>query len=518
MKIIMITYDSLNRHMLPNYGNDWVKAPNFQRLGEKAVMFTNSYCGSMPCMPARRELHTGRYNFLHRPWGPMEPYDDSMPEILVKRGYHTHLVSDHSHYWEDGGATYHTRYSTWECNRGQEGDPWKSMICPPEMPAHMGSLWQQDWVNRQFIQKIEDMPQTKTFSGGIEFLDLNHAQDNWFLHIETFDPHEPFYAMPEFQKMYESNYEGPLFDWPPYREVLEEEKPYVYHVRNMYAALLTICDQSLGKILDKMDQYNLWEDTLLIVNTDHGFFIGEHDYWGKGINVYMKEEVAHTPLFIYDPISRKSGKNDALVQTIDLAPTILDYCGIEKTKDMQGISLLNTIRNAAPGHESIIFGVFGAQITCVDGRYKYVLAPNKENWPLYHYLLMPTHMRAMYDPKEFEGMELGRAFSFTKNIRLLKLADFNYIGGNISKTEKCKNKILGEVLPHEAWPQELKTVLYDLKEDPYEEHPIENMGVIKRLRIQMVNLMKENDAPEEQYIRMGLEKERDEVFSGNSGV
>ena len=83
MRVLMITYDSLNRHMLPNYGNDWVKAPNFERLGKRAVTFTNSYCGPMPCMPARRELHTGRYNFLHRPWGPMESYDDSMPETII---------------------------------------------------------------------------------------------------------------------------------------------------------------------------------------------------------------------------------------------------------------------------------------------------------------------------------------------------------------------------------------------------------------------------------------------------
>ena len=105
MKVIMVTYDSLNTRFLPNYGCDWVKAPNFERFGRMAVTFDHCYCGSMPCMPARRELHTGRYNFLHRCWGPIEPYDDSMPEILSKNGYHAHLVSDHGHYWEDGGCT-----------------------------------------------------------------------------------------------------------------------------------------------------------------------------------------------------------------------------------------------------------------------------------------------------------------------------------------------------------------------------------------------------------------------------
>ena len=55
MKVIMVTYDSLNRHFLPNYGCDWVKAPNFERLGKRAVTFDHCYVGSMPCMPARRE-------------------------------------------------------------------------------------------------------------------------------------------------------------------------------------------------------------------------------------------------------------------------------------------------------------------------------------------------------------------------------------------------------------------------------------------------------------------------------
>jgi arylsulfatase A-like enzyme len=86
MKAIMAMYDSLNRAMLEPYGCEWTKTPNFKRLAERSVMFDNCYAGSLPCMPARRELHAGRLNFLHRSWGPIEPFDDSMPEILKKSG------------------------------------------------------------------------------------------------------------------------------------------------------------------------------------------------------------------------------------------------------------------------------------------------------------------------------------------------------------------------------------------------------------------------------------------------
>lgn len=87
MKAIMLMFDSLNKRLLSAYGSDRAITPNFQRLKERTVRFDNFYVGSMPCMPARRELHTGRYNFLHRGWSPLEPFDDSMPEILKKTGF-----------------------------------------------------------------------------------------------------------------------------------------------------------------------------------------------------------------------------------------------------------------------------------------------------------------------------------------------------------------------------------------------------------------------------------------------
>jgi arylsulfatase A-like enzyme len=193
MKAIMVMFDTLNRRMLPPYGCDWVHAPNFQRLADRAVTFDNCYAGSMPSMPARRELHTGRYNFLHRSWGPLEPFDESLPEILKERGVYSHLVSDHQHYWEDGGATYHTRYSSWEISRGQEGDPWKGQVADPGMPeslnAERGGMWRQDWINRGYMKREDDQPQALTFAKGLDFIRTNHNQDNWFLQIETFDPH-----------------------------------------------------------------------------------------------------------------------------------------------------------------------------------------------------------------------------------------------------------------------------------------------------------------------------------------
>lgn len=122
MKAVMVMYDTLCRDFLAPYGCTWVETPNFSRLAEKAVTFDENYVCSLPCMPARRDLHNSRVNFLQRDWGPLEPFDDSMPEILKQNGIYTALTTDHYHYVEDGGCTYHNRYSSWVCYRGQEGD------------------------------------------------------------------------------------------------------------------------------------------------------------------------------------------------------------------------------------------------------------------------------------------------------------------------------------------------------------------------------------------------------------
>ena len=93
--------------------------PAWQTTAPGSTTFTAAAC---PACRARRELHTGKYNFLHRGWGPLEPFDRSVFEVLRQNGVYSHLCTDHSHYWEDGGATYHNRYDTWEGFRGQEGD------------------------------------------------------------------------------------------------------------------------------------------------------------------------------------------------------------------------------------------------------------------------------------------------------------------------------------------------------------------------------------------------------------
>ncbi|MBI3987169.1 MAG: sulfatase-like hydrolase/transferase [Lentisphaerae bacterium] len=487
MKAILVFFDSLNRRFIPPYGGEGVKAPNFQRLADHAVTFTRSYVGSMPCIPARRELHTGRYNFLHRCWGPLEPFDVSMPELLKQKGIYTHLVSDHCHYWEDGGATYHGRYNSWEFFRGQEGDPWKGQVRDPEIPDSIGggggNLWRQEWVNRPFMKHEEDWSQTQTFNAGLEFIERNRGEDNWFLQIECFDPHPPFFAPQKYRDLYPHDYRGPLFDWPPYARVSQTPEQ-VEHARREYAALVSMCDASLGRVLDAMDRNDLWKDTLLILATDHGFLLGEHDEWAFCRTPFYNE-VANTPLFVWDPrAGRRGDRCDSLVQTIDLAPTLLEFFGVTRPPEVQGVPLRDALARNAPVHDTVLFGIHGGHVNCTDGRYVYMRAPVKaDNEPLFDYTLVPMHMRRRFSPDELKTLEPAGPFAFTRG----------------SKVWRCKTHNWGWVNAHAHG-----TLLFDLEKDPEQRAPLQDRAVEEKMLEHLRRLMKAADAPPEQYARIGL--------------
>lgn len=490
MKAVMVMYDSLCRHMLQPYGCDFTKTPNFARLAAHSVTFDTSYAGSLPCMPARRELHTGRLNFLHASWGPLEPFDDSMPEILKRGGVYTHIVSDHTHYFEDGGCGYVTRYNTWEGFRGQEGDRWQGVVGPFEPPENLkrftgyrGMLYRQDALNRAAMQNECDHPQSRTFDAGIRFIQRNAAQDNWFLQIEAFDPHEPFFSYERWKALYPHDYAGPQFDWPDYAPVTESPEE-IAHARYEYAALLSMCDYNLGRVLDEFDRLNLWEDTLLIVCTDHGYMLGEHNFWAKN---YMPpyDEVVRTPLFIWDPRSKKAGeRRRALVQTIDLPATLLGYFGMPLPRDMQGFDLADTIRDDTPVRQAALFGWFGQHVCITDGRYVYMRAPVGTGAEINEYRLLPIHMAFPFFPEELKNAALRPPFTFTKGCPVLQIPS--------GAATRYNEKLTGG------------TMLFDTQSDPGQHAPITDAATEARLCEQMRRLMLENDAPPEQFTRIGL--------------
>lgn len=492
MKAVMFMFDTLSRRFLSTYGNTWVKTPNFERLKKQSVQFNNFYSGSLPCMPARREIHTGRYNFLHRGWGPIEPYDVSSMELLKSKGIYTHICTDHSHYWEDGGSTYLPRYTTWEGFRGQEGDRWVGCVNAAKrlnVPKQCSTTKMQEsfyinYANRTRQSDEADFSSVKTVKAGINFIDENIHEDNWFLQIECFDPHEPFYVPEQYLKLYDEIQKDIYFDWPSNAPVCESEEEK-QQVITRYAALISMCDHYLGELLDKFDQHDLWKDTLLIVNTDHGFLTGEHDWWGKNIQP-LYNEVVHLPFYIYDPRQKSNGEREALAQTIDIAPTLLDFFGCDIPKTMQGHSLLSVIKDDHPIREAGLFGSFGGAINVTDGQHVYIRSCiNSKNEPAYEYTLMPTKLRGFLSLNALKNTTLTNEFECFDHTNVLKIKSSGFMS-----SYRFGNK------------------LFDLQTDSTQSKPLDDINLELEMIEKMRKVMVENEAPSEQYERIGIQATR----------
>lgn len=373
--------DSLNRHYLSSYGESWVETPNLDRLASDGVVFENHWSGSLPCMPARREMMTGRCNFLETKWGPIEAWDACVPTLLRERaGVYSHLITDHYHYFHRGGDGYHDLFDSWEFERGQEGDKWRGLVNTPEPPpgtrgkgVGRGAYWR----NRALQDTEEDLayPTPRCFTRAIDFLRRNHEADNWHLHLEVFDPHEPFDAPRRYLSRYGDRWDGPLYNWPAYDRIdpdLDDEQA-VAHIRRRYAASVTMADAWLGRLLDTMNELDLWSTTTVILTTDHGHLLGEHGYWAKNY-MFDYAELARIPLFVRAP-GLPPGRRLALTTSVDLAPTILDLHRSEPPPHAHGRSISHLLRVDEPHHEWVLFGYHAKDVTITDGRITYTRQP-----------------------------------------------------------------------------------------------------------------------------------------------
>ncbi len=502
MKVVFVLFDSLNRHMLGAYGGTRIATPNFDRLAQRSVTFDQHYVGSMPCMPARRDMQTGRHSFLHRSWGPLEPFDNSFPELLAARGVYSHLITDHSHYWEDGGATYHSRYDSFDFIRGQEGDPWKAMVEPHwdrmramyhdrQFTTVRRDYKSQNVINRDFIREEKDFPSVQCFAAGHEFLDRNKDADNWLLQIETFDPHEPFTAPERFKDAYRTGWTGPIRDWPRYGRV-DELPEECEELRANYYATVALCDSLLGDLLDRFDRDDMWKDTALVVTTDHGFLLGEHDFWAKN-RMNMYQEIVHIPLFLADPRRPDlAGQRRApITQTIDLATTFLDFFGVAVPVENEGISLLCHLDAAQTTRKAALFGYFGGAVNITDGRYTYHRYPaDLMNQDIYQYTVMATHMKSRFLPEELADAAIAGPFAFTKGAKVMRLPV-------ISRAPFHQHYGPGTMIEGE-------TRLYDLHGDPGQEKPLADAALERRMAGMMAVLMQDNHAPPEAFARLEL--------------
>ena len=516
MRTIFVLFDSLNRSALGAYGGTAIRTPNFDRFAERSMVFDRHYVGSLPCMPARRDMHTGRLNFLHRSWGPLEPFDNSYARILSSAGMYTHIVSDHLHYFEEGGGGYVNAFDSWHFVRGQEYDPLKVMVTPPvermrrqfdarhypfddlptDGPVTRGTSSETAWrrsrgaVNRLHLEEAGDeleWPTAKCFAAAFDFLDANQDVDRWFLQLECFDPHEPFHAPARFREAYAAGRHSKVLDWPIYETVTNSAEE-IAEIRGNYAALTAMCDEWFGKLLDWMDDADAWGDTCLILTTDHGFLLGEHEWWGKNKMPYY-EEIAHIPLMIWHP-DGQTGRHDSLTQTTDLMPTLLEVAGAPVPPEITAYSLMPALHGRSVGRDSAILGMFAGPLCITDGRHTYYLYPRDETAEaLAHYTLAPSHLDRSFGVEELKTAQLADPMSFTKGAPVLRIA---------------ARPPIGEAGFEAAARRPALSPLYDLAHDPGQETPVDDPAIKDRLARAAVDHFRAHDAPPEIYAHYGL--------------
>lgn len=485
MKTVLVLLDSLNRNYLSSYGGDWVKTPNIDRFAQESITFDQHWLGSAPCMPARRDLFTGRLNFLERDWGPIEPFDITLPALLKEHAVYSHIITDHCHYFETGGENYCQQFNSWDYQRGQEYDPWVSRVQQPDLPkTYYGKASPQYELNRTRFQKEEDFPTPRTFASACQWLQENQTAEQYFLMVEAFDPHEPFDCAPQYLKGYQDDYQGPRFDWSSYAPTTEPPEA-IEHLRKRYAATLGMTDAWFGKLLDTLEELSLFEDTLIILTTDHGHLLGEHGWTGKNL-MHAYNDLAHLPMMVHLPKGKRKGERiQALTQNIDLMPTLLDYYDIEIPSSVRGKSLRPLWEGSnEQTREALLYGWFGKAVNVTDGKYTYFRAPEREdNTPCHAYCAMPTTLWNFKGKEQKEKIEMGRFLAHTR-----------YPVYKIPTADKGKsNRHIND------------TQLYDIKNDYLQQKPLQESETEERMVQQLKELMRETDAPEEQFIRLGIQ-------------
>jgi arylsulfatase A-like enzyme len=404
MNIVLIMVDSLNRHALQVYNPDTVcRSPTIDRLAAKSVVFDKHYISSLPCMPARRELISGRKEFLWRPWGPLEVFDPRLPAVLNAAGYNTGIVTDHYHYWEEQANGYVEDFSSAVFIRGHETDFWK-LPEQGDVPAWVDKISEfrsavhprQYYANVKDFQGEEDFFPAKVFSESASWLDENAMKGDFFLQVESFDVHEPFDTPEPYASMYSSEGSKDEFNiWPPYQmyndldafmaQTSDEELAFI---ESQYLGKVTMVDKWLGVFLQKFDELDLWKNTMVVFTTDHGHDFAQRGVFGKQYPHY--DSHANLPMIVYHPDNNNVARRvDELTQNVDLFATCIDAAGVTVPDESRhSRSFLDAVLGQGPcPHDAITYGTFGQGVCITDGTWTLYKSP-VENKPLFSYSTM----------------------------------------------------------------------------------------------------------------------------------
>jgi arylsulfatase A-like enzyme len=384
MNVILVIIDSLRKDHVGAYGNSWIKTPNLDSLARESMCFTRAYPESLPTICARRAIHTGIRTFPFRNYNPpagetvswygWQPIPDSqrtLAEILRAQGFSTMFVTDTFLQFRPS-YNFHRGFDAFHFIRGQQSDAYNPLsLCPErklEQVLTEGPL-RQYFANTIGREREEDWFAPQVFTKAAKLLDAAKEEQPFFFVVDNFDPHEPWDPPSEYVSLYDEGYDGPEPFVPIYgsSDYLTERE--LKRMRALYAGEVTMMDRWLGRLLEKINDLGLFENTLLIVLSDHGHALGEHGYVGK-VPYALWPELTDILFFIRHPAGKSAGQtSDYYASTHDVAPTILGALGIEPASPMEGQDLSMFLDEGEPAPRKHFTVGFHDHVWTRDQRY-----------------------------------------------------------------------------------------------------------------------------------------------------
>jgi len=370
MNIVLVVFDSWRKDCIGAYGSPpwWkVRTPNMDRFAAESLIMTRAYPESLPTLPARRALYTGervypfweadfklKGDFRGAPgWGPIPESQDTVSEILQRAGYRTALIADVYHMFKPS-KNFWRGFDQWMFLRGQELDAARSgpaitkeqadYWMPPELQTgerrtsfvmNQGEFLRRCLLNMHDRRREEDYFCARVLTEAAHWLEQNHDADPFFLVVESFDPHEPWFVPEWYRRQYddsESHEQVISF----YRDISDLSPAVLRRTRANYSGLVTMCDRWFGHLYATLSALGKLDDTMVIVTSDHGHSIGDRNYMGKR-GYPSAPEVYDVPLLIRHPQGIGAGKRcDMLVQHQDIGATILELAGVPAPQPLEG--------------------------------------------------------------------------------------------------------------------------------------------------------------------------------------
>lgn len=360
LNVVFVTVDDL-RTELGCYGVEEMVSPNFDRLAAMGMLFHHAYAQYPVCNPSRASFLSGlrpdECGIVSNdvPFRAKLPDTVSLPQLFRQNGYFTAGIGKIFHLGEDqdGKRALFQDPLSWDYFFDSLHDAPRIGRTGEGRNLTDGRLKWCEW--RAAEGNDDDQPDGINTKAALRILEEHHDKP-FFLALGLHKPHDPFIAPKKYFDLYPEGTtrlaREPADRSPQVRYAIPNSRDFEAFTdrerrefKRAYQACVSFVDAQLGRLMEAMDRLDLWDNTMIIVIGDHGYHLGEHGWWNK---VTVHELGARSPMMAWIPGAKGMGKpTNAIVEFIDLYPTLADYAGLEPPHKLSGTSLREVFEDPA---------------------------------------------------------------------------------------------------------------------------------------------------------------------------